>query len=41
MLLGDGNYANVNDDISTKIWHPSIGIQIANIEDLPGGGACI
>lgn len=41
MLLGNGSYANVEDNVSQKIWDPSYETNIPNTSGLNGGGACI
>ena len=42
MLLGNGAYANVDDNISSCVWDTTYtGTPIENTESLPGGGACV
>ena len=41
MLLGNGSFAKVDEDISSCIWDEGSAISISNRENLQGGGACI
>ena len=45
MLLGNGAYANVENNIAQRIWDPQYrdinGQSIPNLDNLVGGGACI
>lgn len=41
MLLGNGAFANVKDNINAMIWDISATEQIPNVDGLAGAGACI
>lgn len=41
MLLGNGGFASVENNITSRIWDPDSSIQIANNKNLSGSGALI
>ena len=41
MLLGDGTYATVGDDLESRIWNTASEVQSPNALNMTGGGACI